>query len=340
MAESRTWRDGILGAGLIAVGITAAAASVSVVHAERAAPDAKNRIWKCTSGTACLSGVATGGVTDGVFGSSSGRGTHGVYGTSNWAGVTGYTGARNGSSGVFGQSTSTTGSANGVYGNSSNGPGVYATSSGSNGTGAMGGTSAAGSSGAYGYNKRDGNGIVAESNDSTFYPAAGGYALNYTAQFFKAYNKANDTACTIDSSASLTCSGGVSGSVLRAEHRSGSGRPVLAYVSEAASEMIEDFGTARMFEGVANVPIDPAFASVMDRAWYYVSLTPLGDTRGLYVSAKTAAAFQVRESGRGRDSLAFDYRIVAHSLDVARDRLSPAPAFPRPPRNVRHGEER
>jgi hypothetical protein len=85
-----------------------------------------------------------------------------------------------------------------------------------------------------------------------------------------------------------------------------------------------------MTGGTANVTIDPAFASVMDHKWYYVFLTPLGDTRGLYVSIKTASAFQVRENERGRSNVAFDYRIIAHPVDERSDRLPPAPA----PRNL------
>jgi hypothetical protein len=87
-----------------------------------------------------------------------------------------------------------------------------------------------------------------------------------------------------------------------------------------------------MARGVANVTIDPAFASVMDHKWYYVFLTPLGDTRGLYVSEKTATAFQVRESEGGRSRLEFDYRIVAHPLDAKNDRLPLAPAMRMPRR--------
>lgn len=102
------------------------------------------------------------------------------------------------------------------------------------------------------------------------------------------------------------------------------GRHVLAYTPESASATIEDVGTARMYDGVANVQISPDFASVIDRSWYYVFLTPLGDTRGLYVSVKTPAAFQVRETLRGRNSLAFDYRIVAHPLGASNDRLPAA----------------
>ena len=37
--------------------------------------------------------------------------------------------------------------------------------------------------------------------------------------------------------------------------------------------------------------------------------TPLGDSRGLFASAHTQSAFQVRENERGRDTPAFNYRI-------------------------------
>jgi hypothetical protein len=84
---------------------------------------------------------------------------------------------------------------------------------------------------------------------------------------------------------------------------------------------------------VANVQIDPDFASVMDHKWYYVFLTPMGDTRGLYVSVKTPTAFQVRENERGRSNVEFDYRIVAHPLDSNGERLPAAPVIrtPKPP---------
>jgi hypothetical protein len=69
----------------------------------------------------------------------------------------------------------------------------------------------------------------------------------------------------------------------------------------------------------------------MDRsADYYVSLTPLGDTRGLYVNAKSPAGFAVRETQGGRSGIAFDYRIVAHPSDANTDRLSPAPEMRTP----------
>ena len=80
-----------------------------------------------------------------------------------------------------------------------------------------------------------------------------------------------------------------------------------------------------MVGGVANVRIDPAFASVTDHKWYYVFITPLGDTLGLYVSTKSTSASQVRETEHGRSTLEFDYRIVAHPFDAKNDRFHSLP---------------
>jgi hypothetical protein len=44
---------------------------------------------------------------------------------------------------------------------------------------------------------------------------------------------------------------------------------------------------------------------------YHVFLTPQGDCRGLYVSNKSAAGFEVHELGGGQSNVAFDYRIIA-----------------------------
>ncbi len=80
-----------------------------------------------------------------------------------------------------------------------------------------------------------------------------------------------------------------------------------------------------MVDGTATVRIDPAFAAMTDGRWYYVFLTPLGETRGLFVSRKAASGFVVREIERGRSNLDFDYRIVAHPVDATNDRLPVSP---------------
>jgi hypothetical protein len=54
---------------------------------------------------------------------------------------------------------------------------------------------------------------------------------------------------------------------------------------------------------------------------YHVFITPNGDSKSLYVIAKTATTFEVRESGGGTSSLTFDYRIVAKRRGFETQRL-------------------
>jgi hypothetical protein len=308
--------------GVITVGMAVALSSLGIVRAEYAQP-AGSVTYDCGSGTACVTGSSTGSKTYGVYGTSTVRdGVHGV------------TASTNGYSGVAGIASGTSGSARGVYGSSSNGVGVYGMSSQTNGNAVEGTMSAGGGTGVYGYfsgGRNGGWGVAAESNDTTeMYEALGVQADNATTYIFDGANTANDRRCIIDPNANLTCDGVVKGgSAVQVRHRNSSGHHVLTYATESATATIEDVGTARMSAGVANVQIDPAFASVMDGKWYYVFLTPLGDTRGLYVRIKTPSAFQVRETEHGRDTLAFDYRIVAHPLDAKNDRLPSDPAMKR-----------
>jgi hypothetical protein len=307
--------------GMIAVGVAIAVSSVSIVRAERANPE-KSKTYTCGSGTACLEG------------SSNGSNTWGVYGLGAVAdGVHGVTNSTNGNSGTSGISNGTSGQGHGVYGRSSNGQGVYGTSSSNNGV--EGHSTASGGSGVAGIQRGtssgSGDGVYSESADTTnFYEALEAKADSSNTYIFEGYNASTNGLCTIDYDATLACTGGADVKNVRTRHTNASGQHVLAYAAESATATIEDVGTARMAGGVANVAIDPAFASVMDHRWYYVFLTPLGDTRGLYVSEKTPSAFQVRESEGGRSRLEFDYRIVAHPLDAKNDRLPPAPGMRMP----------
>jgi hypothetical protein len=309
--------------GTIAVGMAIGVSSFGIVRAERVQPD-RSRTYNCSSGAACVEGRSTGMSTAGVYGTASiADGVHGVT-----------SGA--GSSGVSGISIGSTGTAHGVYGRSSNGQGVYGTSSISNGveghSAASNGTGVAG----YAENAGSGNGTGVYGNGYFGVWGEGSYAavvaqINATYSYiFQGFDTANNAQCFMDWNADLSCTGTIQGgSEMSMRHKTTDGRRVLAYAAQSASATIEDVGTARMSGGFVNVEIDSAFASVMDHKWYYVFLTPLGDTRGLYVSMKTASAFQVREAEHGRSSLEFDYRIVAHPFDAKNDRLPNAPAMPR-----------
>lgn len=344
MAQFRNHPRRIAAVAMVVVGAAIGLSSLSIVRAERIAPA---KTYDCSYGTAC------------VEGSSTGSKTWGVYGVSNDSdGVHGRTNSTNGNSAVAGIAKGTTGNSNGVYGSSSNGDGVRGFSTGGAsgtafgvhglggptgvyGSGSLYGVegSSSGLGGVYGTgtfygvvgSSSKGNGILAEgsastgSGDKAALEAVGETAKTWL--FYAVSNFGSLPNCRIDANANLTCTGTIKAPSLREQHRNGSGQQILSYASQSATATIEDVGTARISAGIANVRIDPAFASVMDGRWYYVFLTPLGDTRGLYVSMKTAREFQVRETEHGRSSLEFDYRIVAHPLDADSDRLPLAPTM-------------
>jgi hypothetical protein len=346
-------------AGAALIGITVAISSLGIVRAEREGIRPDTKVFNCTSGKACVEGNATGKNSEGVFGNSaSGTGVQGnSTATNSNSGVAGVNSATTGTGyGIYGRSSNgpgmygTSAVGNGVEGHSnavvSNGSegcdylgkaphclagveGFYSPPPSSNGVagyGVAGRSEGFSGYGVYAENLGSGNALVAVAANGGV--AIQGYILDSYTDFFDVHYYGSD--CNIDHNANLTCTGKIQGgSELSVRHTTSEGRHVLAYAAESASRTIEDAGTARMSDGVANVQIDPAFASVMDRKWYYVFLTPLGDTRGLYVSMKTASAFQVRETERGRSNLEFDYRIVAHPLGAKDDRLPPAPAMPR-----------
>jgi hypothetical protein len=316
-------RIAIVGA-IVAVGMAIGVSSFGVVRAEHAKPD-KSKTFNCSTGAACVEGNSTGTSTAGVYGTAAiADGVHGVT-----------SGA--GSSGVSGISTGTTGTGHGVYGRSSNGQGVYGTSSNSNGVEGHSTAPDGAGTGVAGYaeyGSGDGTGVygngyfglVGEGN----YSAVTAEVTSLYSYIFQGFDTANNAQCSMDWDANLSCTGTIQGgSQMSMRHKTSDGRHVLAYAAQSTSATIEDVGTARMSNGVANVQIDSAFASVTDHKWYYVFLTPLGDTRGLYVSMKTTSAFQVRETEHGRSNLEFDYRIVAHPFDAKDDRLPAAPAMPR-----------
>jgi hypothetical protein len=118
---------------------------------------------------------------------------------------------------------------------------------------------------------------------------------------------------------SLDCSGNMilSGSLTQhgtplVTRRNATGSEVGAYSPQQTTQTMEDVGEAQLMAGHAYVRLAPDFAATIDRqVTYLVFITPQGESRGLYVTQKTPAGFEVRENGNGSSSLAFDYRIVA-----------------------------
>ena len=129
----------------------------------------------------------------------------------------------------------------------------------------------------------------------------------------------DDGTCGIGGSGDLSCTGQIKSLV----SASGGTRRVETYAVQSPENWMEDFGSGQLVRGSALVKIDPAFAeTVSESAEYHVFLTPKGDSKGLYVVNETAAGFEVRESGGGTSSLAFDYRIVAKRRGYEAQRLT------------------
>jgi hypothetical protein len=161
-------------------------------------------------------------------------------------------------------------------------------------------------------------------NDSQDYATL--YVSNFSsggtgqaASLFKTFMaKSADGTCGMGSGGSLSCTGQIKTLV----PAGGGARKVETYAVQSPENWMEDFGSGELKKGVALVTIDPAFAeTVSEDNSYHVFITPNGDSKSLYVIARTATTFEVRESGGGTSSLSFDYRIVAKRRGFETQRL-------------------
>jgi hypothetical protein len=91
---------------------------------------------------------------------------------------------------------------------------------------------------------------------------------------------------------------------------------------QEAENWLEDAGSGQLVNGVAHVSLEPVFRQTVNTGVeYHVFLTPDGDCKGLYVSAKSSGGFDVHELGGGRSSIAFEYRIMAKRTGYESARL-------------------
>jgi hypothetical protein len=125
--------------------------------------------------------------------------------------------------------------------------------------------------------------------------------------------------CVINVSGDLNCSGSVS-NVAKVDNGA---RSVKTFSVQSAENWYEDMGHAELQRGVAHVDLDPVFGQTVNtNEEYLVFLTPEGDCKGLFVSAKSPGGFDVHELGGGISSIAFNYRIVAKRAGHESERLT------------------
>ena len=140
-----------------------------------------------------------------------------------------------------------------------------------------------------------------------------------TAPVFEAIGDNFGGQCDIDVSGDLTCSGAVTGAV----SVNGGARKVALYAMQSPENWFEDAGAGQLSNGSVRIPLDPMFAQTVNAGVeYHVFLTPNGDSKGLYVSQKTATSFEVHEQGGGTSNIAFDYRIMAKRAGYETVRLA------------------
>jgi len=132
-------------------------------------------------------------------------------------------------------------------------------------------------------------------------------ALNSGGSPFGAWNMATGLGCVIDPTGHLGCLS--AGSLIQLD---GGKRKVSMSTIESPNNWFEDFGSARLINGVAVVRLDPDFMQTVNTEKdYRVFPVPNGDCKGLYVASKTSDSFEVRELGGGTSNVSFDYRITA-----------------------------
>ncbi|MGA3107313.1 MAG: DNRLRE domain-containing protein [Terriglobales bacterium] len=285
------------------------------------------------SGGTGVYGNDTSGKGDGVYGS----GGTGVYGTDNGTNGFGVVGTDTSgeSDGVLGQGyigVQGDGTQTGIFGvtnsTSGEGDGVVGVANGGSNTflpyyagvwGDVGNTSG---------NSFAVIGTAVENGAGLFYNNGSAYttllAQNYAesnsgALVFQTFGGHFGGLCSIDVSGDLTCSGKVAG-VVGVE---GGARKVAVYSMQSPENWFEDFGSGSLSNGAVTIKLDPTFAQTVNTGTeYHVFLTPNGDSKGLYVSQKSATSFEVREQGGGSSNVAFDYRVVAKRAGYENVRLA------------------
>jgi hypothetical protein len=335
----RSRRLGAAALGLSGVGAAAATLAAFPTVAQGAVAAVTSVSCSVTGSNWCVSGNnSSSGI--GVIGTSkSGTGLRGTSTSQYGLKATSVSGTAilaqttTGQAGVY-----ATGGSNGVYGTTANGKGV----------GVEGSVSGSGV-GVYGYSNsgtavdaisNSGSALYAQNNDNNTPTLSAENVAQYgqAAQFtgfngvfvtdtaangfpFLASDLKGDEVFRVDGSGIVSSKGGFETFI-----QTRGGATVNSFSPIATRPTVEDSGTATLARGAAAVRLDPTFAAAIEAGTYQVFLTPGGDTHGLFVAAKTANGFVVRESQGGRSTVPFDYRILATASGKAGQRMAVVPA--------------
>ncbi|HET7208092.1 MAG TPA: hypothetical protein VFI95_16055 [Terriglobales bacterium] len=165
---------------------------------------------------------------------------------------------------------------------------------------------------------------VSSSNDTGLLVSTGGslagvFSVSSSSSIPLTTETNGAVGCTIDGSGNLLCTGSKSAVVPVANGT----RKVALYAIEGPENWFEDAGSGKLTNGAAIVHLEPIFAETINTMMeYHVFLTPNGDCKGLYVTNKGPAGFEVHELGGGASNIGFDYRIMAKRKGFENIRLA------------------
>jgi hypothetical protein len=322
--------DGVEGQTSVVNSYTSGGASAyaGVVGVDNASNGGYNSgvVGKTTNGAYGVQGISSTGAYGGVAGigtdgdgvdgnSTSGKGVYGSSSTD--VGVFGYSTSGDG---VYAESTTSYG----LYASSASAPAIYAESTYiamqakadiNGGKGAYLETVGPNGSGSYAENlATTGNGVGSFGEG---FAGVDGQARDASSYALIGANSSGSTVFSVDNSGNVAMVG-TTGELVKTQQ----GAVGRMFVSKSTMQTMEDFGSGELVNGAGVVHLDPSFAQMIDGGGYQVFLTPDGDNRGLFVAAKSASSFVVRESQGGHSTLAFDYRILARQYGHAADRAS------------------
>jgi hypothetical protein len=273
----------------------------------------------------------------GVSFSDSGRGVQGSCSAPTGYGVVGLNLATSGTApGVHGESastdgsaveginTATTGGAVGVFGQSSS-PGGSAVEGFNNATsgdadGVYGQYSSPAGHGVEGFNSATSGFAVAVQGVSSSSDGFGVVGIN-TAKSGRSVGVYGETGNT-DTGIGVLSKGKLATTSVIISGFSFLGATRSLYSMASPECWLEDFGSAQLVDGAADVVLDPGFSAAVRTDSYNVFVVPEGDCRGLYVAAKGEQGFTVRELQGGMATVPFSYRVVSRRQDVDAPRLA------------------
>lgn len=136
---------------------------------------------------------------------------------------------------------------------------------------------------------------------------------------FQGYKDASGVLIATNGGPGLVVSGGSKSAVVPTSQGSR-----LLYAEEAAEVYFSDYGSGRLQDGKAVIPIDPLFAETVNLGQpYHVFVQPYSDAQ-LVVSRRTSQEFEVRLHARdteGDRNAEFSYRLVAKRKGFEQARL-------------------